>query len=698
MNTSTPFPERNPLANRDLHNVSAMAASPLRRRSVLQTPIVVLENVNDEKERSSRRSFVDIQRRLSNIPRGVSPLNESHKFLGEQDMKDHFQICTRLFTENKITPKNAWKLHIIDLLKDMAQKTSEDVLQVAGTSLDISAKVYSIRVDDIHSDGMKLASSMSRVTDKELPHDSGDIDNEGEADKENVPDKRKKKKRTLLTGKKNTICKDPKTLQAPLPKLESVVFSTRTDAESSAIDNLFTNKLKMDNSGYKFMLLSCEKAWTEQPDPVVQGLNASNRKKYPLMVDPLPSVKLCAPFKDFELDEWDPDEEEKQLASQKSSFMEYQQDVVFDEDGVPMHELDGSIHDIFENAQDDDVESVHEEVVPQIRGDIAKIVEFQPNLTSGTYKSEYSYNTVVPTYSGKLIDQIWAGPSHWKLKFIRRSSVRFSGQVTQQTKQAKMGRKKKQPEMINYDVEFEEFDMNNKLKIKRKPPTADFHKITLPVPDSSCIKLMEHIQELMTKPGVCPVKKKPAGEKQLEYEVSGYKYQNPNDSQYCSQHSSDPDVNNPLPDGDDNDFDDGDQVEEHQVAQQEFLGENLVDAPEEVPKSYVPYALQAKKMNMKKLKAAVWQIVTNTPVNLIMDPQEKAGKVIPTTFSKMFKELPNLLPQKMQKELSCSLAFVALLHLCNEQNLKLIQHPGYKDFDINGPEFYSTHRKNAKQM
>lgn len=51
----------------------------------------------------------------------------------------------------------------------------------------------------------------------------------------------------------------------------------------------------------------------------------------------------------------------------------------------------------------------------------------------------------------------------------------------------------------------------------------------------------------------------------------------------------------------------------------------------------------------------------------------------------MYKDLPEILGEKDKKELTCPLAFVALLHLCNEQNLDLKQLPGYKDFEIKGP-------------
>lgn len=56
------------------------------------------------------------------------------------------------------------------------------------------------------------------------------------------------------------------------------------------------------------------------------------------------------------------------------------------------------------------------------------------------------------------------------------------------------------------------------------------------MPDSSCVNLMERIKELMTKPGVCLVKKT-TPENDVDCEVNTYRYENPNDSQYCSQHS-----------------------------------------------------------------------------------------------------------------------------------------------------------------
>lgn len=59
------------------------------------------------------------------------------------------------------------------MLRPLCTKAGKDALQVASTSIDISAKVYGIRVDDIHSIGLKLASNMARVSEKQRPQDAG---------------------------------------------------------------------------------------------------------------------------------------------------------------------------------------------------------------------------------------------------------------------------------------------------------------------------------------------------------------------------------------------------------------------------------------------------------------------------------------------------------------------------------------------
>lgn len=57
-------------------------------------------------------------------------------------------------------------------------------------------------------------------------------------------------------------------------------------------------------------------------------------------------------------------------------------------------------------------------------------------------------------------------------------------------------------------------------------------------------------------------------------------------------------------------------------------------------------------------------------------------------FSDVYKEIPARISENMRKELSYPLAFVTLLNLCNEQNLKLVGQSDLQDFTIEKAECF----------
>lgn len=121
--------------------------------------------------------------------------------------------------------------------------------------------------------------------------------------------------------------------------------------------------------------------------------------------------------------------------------------------------------------EENGVEFVQERLAPQLRGEVAHIVDFR-SISHSLQTSEYSYNTIINTHTGNFIDQIWAGPCHWKLKFIRRSTARFTGA---RTEIAVKHKKKKAPsEMLVYTPV--EIDWSHRLIIKKRPPTVDINK------------------------------------------------------------------------------------------------------------------------------------------------------------------------------------------------------------------------------
>ncbi|XP_045480817.1 condensin complex subunit 2-like [Harmonia axyridis] len=633
-----------------------------RRRTLnkLLDTSITSETANDESERTSRRSIIEVQKKTQE-PQSPS-LNESVRFSGEQEMKDHLQICTKLFSENKITIGVAWQLHIIDLLGIMSKKGDNNILQVASTSLDIGAKVYGLRVDDLHAESLRLANSMARFAEKNQVEEKDNIAESDEevADKDGKPVKKKRKR--YNRGARNAIAKDRSTLLGEIPQLDSVFFSNRIDSTLSMVDNLFTNSLPMDKSCYKLLALGGDKAWITGPDEAAESLG---KGKNSFDIDLLPrDGQICIPFQNFVLNEEEPSHEEKLIDDL----------VVYDNEGIPVAELDGSIHDVFKDNDfggqeyDDDCMISEDIMAHQLQHDVPHIVDL---LSSGTEikRSEYSYNGVISLGNGKVIDQIWAGPSHWKLKCIKRNKPTFTGRMEEAQSMAKPRKKLKRNEpqplvFTKVDDLSKILESMGKVKIKRKLYPAN--KITLPLPDASTH--MENMFELMIKPGtVCmPKSNSTVGMKNTQDDFNGMNHFDKENNEMEFDDGMDVMDNDP-----------GNDIQEEEEAlhrEQNLMGDNLVDAPEAVPKVYIPYALQAKKMDMKKLKGFVWQILTQK--------QEQENEINPTTFSTIFRDIPHILPQAMKKELTCSLVFSALLHLCNEKYLKLTQVSGCKDFTI----------------
>merc|ERR1719245_717874 len=124
-------------------------------------------------------------------------------------------------------------------------------------------------------------------------------------------------------------------------------------------------------------------------------------------------------------------------------------------------------------------------------------------------------------------------------------------------------------------------------------------------------------------------------------------------------------------------------------------GEFLVSAPNKVEKIQIGYAKQAKKMDMKRLKAVEWSILQTSCIDQDKEndkdnineaeKRKSAGfESSSTCFSHLYKNLAEsrLMPTKMAENLSVPLAFVALLHLCNERCLALSGVSDFSDFNI----------------
>ncbi|KAL8088056.1 hypothetical protein AgCh_037991 [Apium graveolens] len=87
--------------------------------------------------------------------------------LNKQNILDLFQNCIKLASENKINQKNTWELPLIDHLCDIVKIDEENDVetnfQKASCTLEAGVKIYSMRVDSVHSEAYKVLAAINRV-------------------------------------------------------------------------------------------------------------------------------------------------------------------------------------------------------------------------------------------------------------------------------------------------------------------------------------------------------------------------------------------------------------------------------------------------------------------------------------------------------------------------------------------------------
>jgi condensin complex subunit 2 len=134
--------------------------------------------------------------------------------------------------------------------------------------------------------------------------------------------------------------------------------------------------------------------------------------------------------------------------------------------------------------------------------------------------------------------------------------------------------------------------------------------------------------------------------------------------------------------------------------------QSLVSAPKQVEKILIGYAKQAKKMDMRKLKVIEWNTLQHlsekanqedkenkddngmekeTSDKEVEDSSKRMKNDSVVNFTELYQKLydPKIrVPTRMLENLSVPLAFVALLHLCNENNLALENVPDFSNFKI----------------
>ncbi|KAJ7305248.1 hypothetical protein JRQ81_011161 [Phrynocephalus forsythii] len=669
----------------------------------------VLENCpgnDDEQERKQRRRsrVVDLQFSTESPLSLQSPSRKQTETslpaipqLSNVQIADHYSTCIKLSTENKITTKNAFGLHLIDYMTEILQQKNSELtnFKVAAGTLDASAKIYAVRVDAVHADvyrvlgGLGKDSASAEVTDGQ---DGGGGDVESENSKK-PPRKRKHLYKTIEQNLNNINVSE-----GDRPgQIDPILQRMATSFDECSTAGVFLSTLHT-HSHLSAVLF----------DSMVTPLPSSEASELPsasdVKVDGLKDILLqcvekrpiCPSLTGFLFTQWNSSSHHESVSALWEKFKK--SDQVFDIDAEADSDPgDPALEDDFDaDALDKTVArdlgefseklescriapaSSRKDVVPLGEGDIGSLC-----LHLSTNPSEYSY------FSPRIMS-MWAGPEHWRFKPHHKGDA--NPEKASRRKAAKVFE-------LNFD---EEIDFDSLFRKTRAATTLS--KSTLESQNKKSTTLPpdfhydpDNLTRLFLKPGHRLLKAPlQSGSPRLEDEVGEYDYNNPNDtSNFCPG----------LEAADSSDDDDGPlgfvgpggmfEMTANPAGAVEQEGEfegggveldittygesNLVAEPQKVNKIDVQYAKTAKKMDMRRLKQTMWALLTNGRKTQTEEEQNEAAEKNTNTsavagekaFSSLTRDLLHRLPPAMAKNLSVPLAFASLLHLANEKNLRL---------------------------
>ncbi|KAJ0982430.1 hypothetical protein J5N97_010685 [Dioscorea zingiberensis] len=122
---------------------------------------------DDQLERAQARAArAAAIRRKPSLPPPPS-YSGDHVFLDKNQIMELYHNCIKLASENKINQKNTWELGLIDHLSEIIRVESEDEsetnFQKASCTLEAGVKIYSMRVDSVHTEAYKVLGGINRA-------------------------------------------------------------------------------------------------------------------------------------------------------------------------------------------------------------------------------------------------------------------------------------------------------------------------------------------------------------------------------------------------------------------------------------------------------------------------------------------------------------------------------------------------------
>ncbi|KAK7312699.1 hypothetical protein VNO77_36770 [Canavalia gladiata] len=645
-----------------------------QQRLRIQSPTspFFLGSNDDQLERAQARAA-----RAAAIRRKSLALSQPHHAnsdpcLNKQQILDLFQNCIKLASENKINQKNTWELNLIDHLTDIIkaeeENDTETNFQKASCTLEAGVKIYSLRVDSVHSEAYKVLGGMNRAGQE----DEQDTTPEGVNIENGQEESRKEANKKL----------------SPLSTLESSfeVLNVKKFDAAFVVDPLYRQTTaKFDEGGAKGLLMNnlgvyggCRVLFDSLEVPA-KCMTSQNQPDISDTID-LSFARDC--IEQMVLDMHVKDEISPTLRTIVNQFDENnKRPTDFQLQGQNSAEdLDPtfSTENGFDGEEYENCTAWSDDY-----GDQTVVVDLGCNDADSSFLSYPQENEPFPSPDTGMDDRFenvdgylflslgfsskqntWAGPDHWKYRKSKVSEVHPTSEEGSTVK-SRQPRNKKQ---ANVDLNFTNSLEKEMLDILFPPKNPKL--LLLPesrVPGNTklpedCHYQPEDLVKLFLLPNV-----KCLGRRAKRFsDGSGEQY---------TEHESFPTWDNGSVCGDDSGDYGGDIHSDLEDSN------TLITQPRQVNKIEVQYDKTSKQVDVQALKVTLWDHVQES-VKLPFQGQKDT-----VSFRNILANFPSECNAAATiSDISPHLCFICLLHLANENGLSIQSYPNLDDLAIHLPQ------------
>ncbi|XP_074365571.1 condensin complex subunit 2 isoform X2 [Apium graveolens] len=646
-----------------------VSPNPKQRAQLLSpsSPFFLASN-DDKLERAQARAAARAAATRRKATAAAAAAPESTPCLDKEHILDLFHNCIKLASENKINQKNTWELSLIDHLCDIIKVDAEDDVetnfQKASCTLEAGVKIYSMRVDSVHSEAYKVLGGINRVGQEN--EEDGTVE-DSNIDGQEEDNSKKEKDRKL----------------SPLSTLESSfdALNVKKFDAAFAVDPLYhQTSAQFDEGGAKGLLLNnlgvyggCRVLFDSSEVPA-KCSSGSNQHDKGAMID-ISFAKECS-------------EEMFVNMSKKFEISPSLREIVnhFDDDNKrppdtfsfgtkPTEEMDEPYDngaefnaDTFDNAgtwddnQDDQTNLAYEgtygdDPIMPSQYEVKESTDFHENDTDDRFGEIDDYLFLNLGFTSKL--NAWAGPDHWKFR-----KVKVPQNVSEDNGSPVITKKTKNKKQTTVDIDFLtclDKDMSDIFAPPKNPKT-----LLLPTSKEPCSTTLpedchyqpENLVKLFLLPNVmCLGRSRKKSTAEMSHEADNYdNMQSWNYDTGFADH-----------------FDDGNDRSDGEESN------TLVSQPRQVNKIEVQYDRKSKQVDVQVLKETLWGSLQESQV------QSVQGGTI--SFKDALAAFPDdCKAAESLKDISPHLCFICLLHLANEHGLSIQGQESLDDLSIHLPQ------------